>query len=641
MKKIFIKIFLIFLLFQVYSFFPVIFHKSNLQIWSIEIYDRNQKKFVDKRFKDWYYKKLKFKDFENSRLIKNLVLIEDKRFYTHFWVDILSKIRAFKQNIISNWIVSWWSTITEQFIKNRYFLKEKRSYLQKFREANLAFFYSIFYSKEEILEKYLNTLYLGNNIYWIQWAVEKYFWKYELSDLTDSEINILIALIKYPWITSFEETYFVDYKKLLEKRLNNSSDFSKKITKPNINIDEYPFITNEFLKEVDDFYFQNYTFNSTIDLDLQNYSFDVVNNTVLSLKDRNVTNGALLAINPWTFEILAYHPSRNYSSKLIDGQVNILKMPRQLWSTFKPFLYLQALKSGFEIDDLILDVESQYNLENNKVYISQNYSMKEYWLVRLKKALWNSLNSASVRLAKELWLERVYDFYTKFGFKFDYPANHYWLWLVLWNAWTYLQDLVVSYSHLLPYYRENFSGNLTLDITKKLNREKYKIDENKFLLYNILSSPDNRDISFWVESILNTPIPQAVKTGTSSDFRDNVIMSYHPDFVMWIWVGNNDNSSMKWVTGITWAWYIYNQVIKKAIQLWLITDKKIEMPENIYKIKYCLDKTCFRSEATYKKSQILYKSAIADNIFSKTDLKITLDEYEENRLKQLWVRFEN
>lgn len=74
---------------------------------------------------------------------------------------------------------------------------------------------------------------------------------------------------------------------------------------------------------------------------------------------------------------------------------------------------------------------------------------------------------------------------------------------------------------------------------------------NKFLLYDILSDSDNRDVSFGVNSILNTSIPQAVKTGTSSDFRDNLVLSYHPDFVLGAWIGNNDNSSMQGVTGIT------------------------------------------------------------------------------------------
>lgn len=100
-----------------------------------------------------------------------------------------------------------------------------------------------------------------------------------------------------------------------------------------------------------------------------------------------------------------------------------------------------------------------------------------------------------------------------------------------------------------------------------------------FLLYDILSDPDNRDVSFGVNSVLNTSIPQAVKTGTSSDFRDNLVVSYHPDFVIGVWVGNNDNSSMQGVTGISGAGYIWKQIIEKAISLGYIRDQKIEIPK--------------------------------------------------------------
>ncbi len=121
----------------------------------------------------------------------------------------------------------------------------------------------------------------------------------------------------------------------------------------------------------------------------------------------------------------------------------------------------------------------------------------------------------------------------------------------------------------------------------------------KFLLYDILSDPDNRDVSFGVNSILNTSIPQAVKTGTSSDFRDNLVVSYHPDFVLGVWVGNNDNSSMQGVTGITGAGYIWHQVIEKAIELGYIKERHITIPEGIEQTSYCLDSSCYRKELIF------------------------------------------
>ena len=156
-KKIIIIFFAFVFFLQLYFVSSWVFIEDKRQIWSIEIYDRNNKKFVDKRFKDGYYKKLSKEKLLNSKFVKSLILIEDKRFYSHFWVDILSKLRAFNQNFNSKKILSWWSTITEQYLKNKYFLWEKRNYFQKFKEANLAFYFSIFNSKEDTLYKYLDN----------------------------------------------------------------------------------------------------------------------------------------------------------------------------------------------------------------------------------------------------------------------------------------------------------------------------------------------------------------------------------------------------------------------------------------------------------------------------------------------------
>ncbi len=215
--------------------------------------------------------------------------------------------------------------------------------------------------------------------------------------------------------------------------------------------------------------------------------------------------------------------------------------------------------------------------------------------------------------------------------------------MVLWNPDISLENLVLSYINLLPDYVIH-SRNLQFfhwssdynELVYKRNRLKNnKIDPEKFLLYQILKNPDNRDISFWVNSILNTSIYQAVKTGTSSDFRDNWIVSYNPDLIVWIWMWNNDNSSMKWVTWITWAWYLWHQIITYAIKKHIIQDKNYAIPKQIEKFYYCLDKKCNQKEASYKKKQTKYYSAIKDWIFDKKDIYEKLDDYEKRRLKEL------
>lgn len=602
MKKFTIIILIVAVSFIIYCFYPIIFLNKDLEDlpWRILLYDRNWVLITDKATK-WWYKEKDISYSKDLEIVKAIISIEDKNFYNHFWINFLSKLRAIKNNISTWKIVSGWSTITEQYIKNKYFLQNKRSLLQKSREIFLSFIFSIIYSKQEILDNYLNNAYFWNNIYWLSWASNVYFNKSNLEELKKEEITILVSLLHNPWIKSLAEKNFSNYFLKVKNRLNY--EFEKKIIslQKKENIDKFPFVSIQNI--------------STIDSKLQEFSLKILNKTLDELKDKNVTNWAIFAMNPKTSEILIYIWSRDFYSKQIDWQVDVIKSKRQMWSTLKPFLYLQALENWANPDDLIIDLESEYNSFTEwKTYISNNYSLKEYWLVRLKKALWNSLNNASVRLAQEIWLQKVYDFYKKYLFDLQYPAEHYWYSLVLWNPDISLENLVKSYSKLF----DNLS------------------DKNKFLLYDILKNPDNRDISFWVNSILNTSIYQAVKTWTSSDFRDNIIVSYNPNFVIWIWIGNNDNSSMIWVTWITWAWYIWHQIIEKAIELWYIKDDKLKIPNEILEQNYCLDINCYKKEIIYSKSNKNYFSRIKDNIYDKNDLFENISTSEIQKITNMW-----
>lgn len=630
-KIILFSIFILAVSFLTYCFLPFITYNPSSENlpWRIFLTDRNWIVITDKANENGYKKNIKI-DL-GSKFVKSLIQIEDANYYNHFWIDIISKLWALKNNIKGWKITSWWSTITEQYIKNKYFTNNKRTYLQKLREATLSIYFSIFKinqlkNKEIILNKYLEQIYFWNNLYWLWAALEVYFDKNDLEKLTDEEIILLISLIHNPWVKSLKEENFKNYFEKIKAKLWYK--FEKTITKLNKkeNIDIFPFVTNN--KNIQKLW------KATIDLELQQYAKDILNKTLDELKDKNVTNWAIFAINPKTKEVLLYQWSRDFNSKVIDWQVDVIQSFRQPWSTMKPFLYLYALEKWANPDDLVVDLENQYNsFKDWKIYISNNYSLNEYGLVRFKKALWNSLNNASVRLAKELGLENVYNFYKKYNFKLDKTAEYYWYSLVLWNPSIKLEDLVWSYSKLIPKFSHFAKSTL-------YKREEEDNEINKFLLYDILSNPDNRDLSFWVNSILNTSIDQAVKTWTSTDFRDNVIISYHPDFVIWIWIGNNDNSSMVWVTWITWAWYIWHNIIEKAIELWYIKNVKIEVPDWVNESNYCLDLNCYRKELIYTKNNKNYSSRIMDQKYSKKDLFEKISDEEIERLKDFQIYFD-
>ena len=621
-KYIFLTLLILTVSFLSYCFYPVINYDTrysqhvtnsvdeSLAPGRILLYDRNWILITDKPYKNGYYKPIKTS--LDSEFVKALIKIEDKNYYHHSGVNILSKLRAIKDNILWKKI-SGASTITEQYIKNKYFKNNKRTYLQKSREALLAVYFNYMRSKDNILNIYYHDAYFWNKLYWVWAAIEVYFDKEKLEDLTQEEIVILLSLLNNPSINSLDEKYFTSYFNKVKARLWYDFErtyFWKLNTKKHIN--KFPFVTNNYSKKWNYIHYK-WWFLTSIDSNIQDYTKEVIKNTLDELKEKNVTNVAVFAIIPETKEVLIYQGSRDFYSTDIEWQVDVIKSLRQPWSTMKPFLYLNALEQWYWSESLLLDIESEYNsFKNNTKYISENYSLREYWLVRFKKAIWNSLNNASVRLAKELWLKDVYDFYKKYWFKLEQSPEYYWYSLVLWNPSITLYDLVISYTKLLDL--EN---------------------SDKFLLYDILSDPDNRDISFWVNSVLNTSIPMAVKTGTSSDFRDNLIISYHPDLVLWVWVWNNDNSSMKWVTWITWAWYIWHQIIEKAIKLGYIKDRKIEIPNGIVQDYYCLDIDCFSRELIYKKEAKQYYSRLKDNYFSSEDISEKLSEFEIEKLSEL------
>lgn len=594
------------------------------------IYDRNHNLITNISDQDGYMIPVnveKYDSLYSIRIIRDLLTIEDKRFLDHLGIDLLAKIRSIYLNISLKTKIGW-STLTEQLVKNTYFPNSERNLIQKVRESILSIFFSLFFSKETILEKYINTVYFWNNIYGLQTASVTYFDKYDLWLLTDEEIVILLTLIHNP-STDFSQENPSQYFSTVRNRLwyNFISTISQ--LKKHKNYDIFPFITQKsreicsgihydvvFFIELD---CEKWIFRSTIDANLWQFTRNKMWENIQKLSDKNVTNAAIFWVNPQTLEVLIYEWSRGFYAKNIDWQVDVIQSPRQPGSSVKPFLYLLALKNNIAPDNLLVDINQEYSTyKPGFSYTSENYSLKEYWLVRLKESLWNSFNNSSVRLAQHLWLNQVYNFYKIHWFQLDKPPEFYWYSLVLWNASIKLYDLVMSYVELVP--KPELDGN---------------INAEKFLLYDILSDPDNRDVSFWVNSILNTSILQAVKTGTSSNFRDNTVVSYSPDIVLGVWFWNNDNSPMIWVSGVSWAGKTWHAIIEYMIQRCYIQNKSIKIPELISLTEYCLDTHCLRKELNYMKKWNIFYSAIRDNIFDHRDIIDTLNAFDREKLKNL------
>lgn len=616
------------LTFCLWSIYPILFGGKSYTPGRIFIRDRHWVTITDKARPDGYFIPLSVENraqIKNNPLVRDLIQIEDQRFWDHAGLDIFWKVRAFRDNMRGN-TQSGGSTITEQWIKNAYFPHTPRTYSQKIREAFLALIFSMMYSKEEILEKYLNSVYLGNGVYGVQSAIETFFGKNDIVWLSSDEITTLLALIHAP-TDDTSDTYFLTYLAKIQKRLWHTETPPSE-TKKKVGKDMLPFVTNyaERLCRTGEteglILFRTYDcergiFESTIDKSLSDFARSRMQSQIELLRGKNVTNAGFIAMRPWTREVIVYEGSRNFYALGIDGQVDVLRAKNQVGSTMKPFVYLLALERGYSPDDLLVDLENTYpSFQPWFTSISENYTLKQYGLVRFKHALGNSLNNATIRLAQTLGLDEVYNFYRKKGFTLSESAEHYGYALVLGNPDITLIDLVKAYDLLVPTLQRG------------------TIDTNLYLLYDILRDPDNRAISFGVNSLLGSSIPQAVKTWTSSNFRDNTLVSYSQSMIIGVWVGNNDNTPMIGVTGISGAGALWHQVAEEMIRLGYIQPDILPPPPDIREMSYCLDTSCFQKEIIWTRKDKEYYSRPTSKLYDRRDIPSLLPK-EETRLNEL------
>jgi membrane carboxypeptidase/penicillin-binding protein PbpC len=169
---------------------------------------------------------------------------------------------------------------------------------------------------------------------------------------------------------------------------------------------------------------------------------------------------------------------------------------------------------------------------------------------------------------------------------------------------------------------------LTLENIVESYENLWKIDENTWLLKKILSDKQNRSLSFGISSILNTSIPLPVKTGTSTDFRDNWTLSYSDNAIIGVWVGNADSDGMQDVSWVSGAWPIWKKIAEHLIEIWLIREEKEFIPPWVHEKYFCFDRSCLRREQSWEKIQKKQTSFPKDNIFFHSDFLWNISDAE-------------
>ncbi len=569
--------------------------------FSTVIYDRNGKQVYD-IFKDKNIIPISFSDIPDS-LKKATIAIEDKDFYKHEGFDPKGILRAFLR-IISFRGIQGGSTLTQQLVKNVLLTTEK-TIPRKIKEFVLAIQIERKYTKDEILQMYLNEAPYGGTYWGVESAARGYFGK-STKDLNLIESVILAGIPQLPSVynpfSSNPQAYISRSKEVLRRMKEDGyitdlkeKELTDELNKIKFSENRGDFFASHFVffikKQLIEKFGENRVNNkglkvfTTLDSDLQLKAEKILKDEINKLKKLNVTNGAALVTNPTTGEILTYIGSKEYSSedKNFEGKFDIVSLAkRQPGSALKPIAYAVSFSKGYTPASILMDVETKFpGGENKKEYQPKNYDGKFRGPVQLRFALANSINIPAVKLTaligvKDL-LQKAYDM----GLTTLEPSNEnvtkFGLSLVLGGGEVKLYDLVTAYGVFANNGIKNelysiekvtdFQDNLLYE-HKKITGKEVLDPEIAFLINDILSDNNARKEVFGTNSYLYIPGRNvAVKTGTTDDKRDNWTVGYSTNRVVGVWVGNNDNSPMNQslASGVSGAAPIWNMIIKEAI----------------------------------------------------------------------------
>lgn len=580
-------------------------------------------------------------------LVAATIATEDQEYYSHPGFDPIAIVRAFIQNYTNQQIVSGASTITQQLARSLLFTPEERTQQtiqRKTREIVLAAEITRRYSKDEILELYLNESFYGSLAYGVEAAAETYF-NTTASNLDLAQASFLAGLPQAPSVYDIHNNRtatLVRHQQVLTLMLKMSTDkgciyvsnnsqpvcvSDKDISNAAWQIANYTFqpvsvnmryphwvnYIQTLLEQQYDpqtIYHSGFTIYTTIDPQLQDKAEKIVKKQIQDLADRHVTDGALVAIQPATGEILAMVGSADFNNEAISGQVNMAISPRQPGSSIKPLTYVAAFEKGWTPSTLIWDVPSEFPPSGNPddqrpPYVPVNYDGRFHGPVTVREALANSYNVPAV---KALSFVGIYDnpatpekdglieFARKLGIT-TLNRNDYGLSLTLGGGEVSLLEMTGAFGVyanrgiLVPRVAitkiVDYQGKVVFEYKPDPGKQVVR-PEHAYLITSILSDTKARAPMFGTDPVINLSFPAAVKTGTTNDFRDNWTLGYTPDLAVGVWVGNADYTPMNNTTGLTGAAPIWAQFMEFGIsKLTGGNPTPFDMPSGIIEKRVC------------------------------------------------------
>ncbi|MCS7001267.1 MAG: PBP1A family penicillin-binding protein, partial [Dehalococcoidia bacterium] len=519
---------------------------------------------------------------------------EDFSFYTNPGFDLRGIGRALYQEFISGDRSSGGSTITQQFVRNVLMDPAERfdrSYQRKIKEIALAYKLNREYSKDRILEMYLNEIYYGNHAYGIAAAAESYFNKH-VRDLTLAEAAMLAGLPQAP--SRYNPLIDPEVAKLrqadvLDLMVRNGivdhataerakqEELRYQTKRFDIKAPHFVFYVLDQLEQkygrarLDTAGFQVYT---TLDLRFQEAAEQAIERNMPRIRAYRGTNAALVAIDPKTGQILAMVGSADYWNSAIDGQVNVALMERQPGSSIKPMAYVAAFAKGWTPGTIVVDEPIAINDGSGKLWTPKNYDGQFHGAMTVREALGNSWNIPAVKALQFVGVPAMIEWSRTMGITTFKDPRRYGLAIALGGGEVRLLEHTGAYAvfanagvrnpptpilRILDRY-----GNLVEQYTK--HEERVMSAELAYLITDILADPWARRVSYPRPSPFDLSRPAAAKTGATDDYRDMWTMGYTPNLVAGVWVGNANNAPMNLPLSSRTAGPVWHDFMEAAFQ---------------------------------------------------------------------------
>ena len=526
-----------------------------------------------------------------QHVIDATLAIEDKDFYDHYGVSFTGVTRAAFNTLFRSKLQGG-STLTQQLVKNA-LLSPERTIRRKARELLLTLLVESIYSKDKILELYLNQIPYGSTAYGIGAASNLYFGK-SAKDLTLAEAALLAGLTQAPTKYSpfgvnpdaavsrqhvvlslmVDEGYITQEQE--EEAKNQEVKFAQaqSLTAPHFAL----WIKEQLAEEYGDAVVEQggLRVTTTLYLDLQKTAEEAVAEEVAKLADQNVGNGAAIVLKPDTGEILAMVGSKDYQAEDEDGKVNIIFANRQPGSSIKPLNYALALRDEkITLSTPIADIPTCFAVVGQQLYCPVNYDFTFHGATQVRFALGNSYNIPAVKVLALNGLENFVEFAKEMGLSTLGDPENYGLSLTLGGGEVRPIDMATAFGvfanqgiKVEPFgilKVEDYKGKVLAETnTAEIEGDRILDAEVTYLISHVLLDNNARSQSFGAGSFLNVRgHPEvSVKTGTTNDFKDNWTIGYTGQAVVTTWVGNNDNTPMRGaISGVSGASPIWNIIM--------------------------------------------------------------------------------